>query len=407
MNATPETETGQRPRPWAAIVAATVLVLPLGSIYAFSVFLKPLEDLLAASRSELATVFGVAAIFYTIGMNLGPRLFPYLGVAAFFTLSALLSAGGIALSAVSQTFLELLLGYGALFGLGGGLGYVAAQQSINLVGFKRTGLVNGYIVALLPCGAMLAAPVCSFGIFVFGVRGTLWGLAGVILASGLLTVALAQFAGMRLSAIPTTGTNRNARPGRPAEFWKLFFVFLLAAAAGLMVLSQAAGIVAAYGGTAAVATFATTGVTGAIAAARLAGGVLSDRFAIPKVMAGAQLAALGGGIGLTLWPSPEVSIAALIAIGMGYGIISGATAAAIASYWPKQLFGLIAGRVYIAWCLAAVSLPILAARIFDLTGGYATAFLIGGACNLAAALVALSLPAQKRAPEVSIAVTTK
>jgi hypothetical protein len=32
-------------RPWAAIAAVIVLTLPLGSIYAFSVFLRPVEIL--------------------------------------------------------------------------------------------------------------------------------------------------------------------------------------------------------------------------------------------------------------------------------------------------------------------------------------------------------------------------
>ncbi len=381
-------------RPWAAILAATVLVLPLGSIYAFSVFLRPLEATLGASRSELATVFGIAAIYYTLGMNIGPRLFPYIGVAPFFLMCALISSAGIALAALATNFAELAIGYGVLFGLGGGFAYVAAQQGINLIGFRRTGLVNGYIVALLPCGAMLTAPMCSWGIDKFGVRETLWALAAVILASGLLTIGLALLAGMRLRADGAGPATQRTPLGRHDVFAKLFLVFFLAAAAGLMVLSQAAGIVAAYGGETTVATLATTGLSGAIAAARLFGGFLIDRFSIPKVMVGAQIGALIGGVSLTIWPSPAISIAALLAIGMGYGIISGATAAAIANYWPRPMFGQVAGRVYIAWCLAAVTLPIIAARLFDLTGGYGTAFVIAGGCNLVAVLIAMSLPRQ-------------
>ena len=70
--------------------------------------------------------------------------------------------------------------------------------------------------------------------------------------------------------------------------------------------------------------------------------------------------------------------------------------AAIASYWQRAVFGRVAGRVYIAWCLAAVTLPVLAARLFDLSGGYGTAFLVAGACNVLAAVVALTLPRQAK-----------
>ena len=44
-----------RPSAWRAVAAATALNAPLGSLYAFSVFLKPLEALLGVSRADLAT----------------------------------------------------------------------------------------------------------------------------------------------------------------------------------------------------------------------------------------------------------------------------------------------------------------------------------------------------------------
>src|SRR5688500_11080899 len=67
-----------RMRPSGALAAATIMTLPLGSIYAFSVLLVPLEQLHQASRSELASVFGISAVFFTIGANLAPRLFGWI-----------------------------------------------------------------------------------------------------------------------------------------------------------------------------------------------------------------------------------------------------------------------------------------------------------------------------------------
>ena len=257
---------------------------------------------------------------------------------------------------------------------------------------------------------MLASVIFGWGIDAFGVRATLAGTAGVLLATGLLALFLAAFAGMRLVATAGPGTvNAGAHAqdmhaqdihaqdmGQRGIFLKLFAVFFVAAAAGLMVLSQAAGIVAAYGGAKQLALFATTGITGGIALARIGGGWLTDRVAIPFVMAGAQAMAFAGTVLLTLWPGAEAAVAALLMIGMGYGVISGATAAAVASYWPKALFGRVVSRVYIAWCAAAISLPILAAHIFDLTGGYETAFMLAGAGNVAGVLTALTLPRQAK-----------
>ena len=221
------------------------------------------------------------------------------------------------------------------------------------------------------------------------------GPALVLLATGLLALLLAWFAGMRLVAAAASATGTGA-PGRGTILLRLFAIFFVAAAAGLMVLSQAAGIVAAYGGATQFSLFATTGITGGIAVARLGGGWLIDRLSIPSVMAAAQAMAFAGTLLLTLWPGPEVCVAALLMIGMGYGVVSGATAAAVACYWPKAFYGRVVSRIYIAWCAAAVTLPVLAAHLFDVTGGYQTAILVAGAGNIVGVVTALTLPRQIR-----------
>jgi hypothetical protein len=53
-------------------------------------------------------------------------------------------------------------------------------------------------------------------------------------------------------------------------------------------------------------------------------------------------------------------------IGMGYGLISGASAGAIAQCLATSaLFGLVASRLYIGWCVAAICLPVVAAGLYD------------------------------------------
>ena len=62
-------------RAWRAIAAATALDLPFGTLYAFSVFLAPLEELLGVTRADLALVFAFAAAGFGGGMNLAPALY--------------------------------------------------------------------------------------------------------------------------------------------------------------------------------------------------------------------------------------------------------------------------------------------------------------------------------------------
>ncbi|HEX2333076.1 MAG TPA: MFS transporter [Burkholderiales bacterium] len=373
----------------AALVAATALNLPFGTLYAFSVFLKPLEALLGVGRAGMSFVFALATITLTVGMVLAPTVYRSLPPWAIALGCGVCSAFGLLLAASAKGFAQFMFGYGVLFGIGAGVGFILVQQGVNQSVVARSGLANGYVVSLYPLGAMLGAPLFGWAIEAHGIRATLAGLGVAVFAGCALTALLLRTFDVRMQheahGVPGNDPQRST-------FFLLATVFFLAAAAGLMVMSQAAGIVQAYGGQTAIAIVATTLITGAVGAARIAGGWLVDRFAIPRVATGAQLFALCGALILSLFPAPLVAVPALAMIGMGYGVISGLTAAAIARYWGKNAFGRVAGRLYIAWCAAAVSLPIVAGWLYDRTAGYGAAVLIAGGLNLVAVGVALRLP---------------
>lgn len=368
--------------------------LPFGTIYAFSVFLKPMEAMLGIGRAQMSFVFGMATITLTLGMNLAPWLYRRLSPIALLLAAGSASAIGLWLAATANGLAQLAVGYGLLFGLGGGIGFIVVQQGVNQTVKSGSGLVNGYVVGLYPLGAMIGAPLFGWTIAAYGLRPTLAGLGVAVLAASVLTAWLVRLADIRMHDASAAAAPGEARHG--AIFARLFAVFFLAAAAGLTVMSQAAGIVQAYGGQTMLALGATTLITGAIGAARIGGGWLVDRFQVPQVAAGAHLWSLCGALLLTLWPGPLVAVPALAMIGMGYGIISGVTAGAIAQYWHRNAFGVIAGQLYIAWCVAAISLPVLAGWLFDRTQGYGSAVMIAAAGNVLGAILAAGLPRRGR-----------
>ncbi len=389
------------PSPWRAVVAATVLNAPLGSLYAFSVFLKPLEALLGLSRADLALVFALASGGFGAGMILAPHFFGLAATSTLVLACATASALGIAVAATAGGLLQLAVGYGVLFGAGGGAAYILAQQAVNLAVTRRHGLVNGYIVGLYPAGAMIAAPLFGWSIREFGVRATLGGLATVLAVTGSISAWLIARSRVTLAAAAAASIAPDEGERRRPVFWRLWIVFFLAASAGLMVLSQAAGIITAYGGTTPLAIYGTTFIAGTIAVARLGGGWMVDWLTIPAVAAGAHAVALAGNVALTLWPGPGVSVLALALVGLGYGVISGVTAAAVAVYWRRALYGRMASRIYLAWCAAAIVLPITAGYLYDLTHGYGSAILIAAGGNALGILVALGLPHQRTARAAS------
>lgn len=376
-----------------ALLAVVVLNLPLGTVYAFSVFLRPMEALLGLGRAELSFVFGFTLVAFTGGMNVAPLLFGRASPPLLVAASSVFAAGGLALAALARGMVELLVGYGAMFGIGGGIAYALLLQGMNLMPIARRGLVNGFIVSLYPAGAMIGAIVFGWSLSRWGLRATLGGLAATLGIAGLVSALLVAACAMTL--VPPGQAGAAERPAsRPSIFWRLWAVFFLAAGAGLTVLGQVAGMVEAYGGSTALALGAATGIAAAIAAARIGGGWLADRIPAKQVMAGAHLLAMAGNAVLVLWPTAVVAVATLGMVGVGYGLVSGSTAAAIGVYWGANHYGRLAGRLYIAWCVAATTLPVLAGRLFDITGGYGGAILIACAGNALGCLVASSLPLQ-------------
>ena len=379
-------------RLWAALLAATLLNLPLGSVYSFSVFLRPIEAELDIPRAALSLVFGLATVGFTVGSVAAAFVFRVASAPVLVLAAAVTAALGIAVAASADGLAQLLLGYGVVFGTGGGVAYILLQQGVNMLVRRRQGLVNGYIVSLYPLGAVIATPAFHWSNGAFGWRATLLGLAVALVLCGTAAALLVRHAGARL-AVSAGGAAAPARLG--ANFFKLSATFFLAASAGLMVMSQAREIVAAYGGAAALAVGATTGITAAIALARVSGGWLVDRFAAPHVMCAAHALSLCGGALLSLAPGPGMAVLGLGMIGVGYGFVSGATAGTIGLLWPAADFGRVAGRTYIAWCAAAVGLPVLAGHLFDISGGYGGAVLIAGGANVVGMAVALGLPKRK------------
>jgi len=375
----------------AALAAATIVDLPFGTIYAFSVFLKPMEALLGATRAEMTFVFGLATVTLTAGMNFAPRLYRRFAPAPLAVACGLASAAGLWLAASATSFAAFLVGYGVLFGPGAGVLFIVAQQAVNQTVTARRGLANGYVVSLYPLGAMLGAPAFGWSIEAFGVRATLAGLAVVVLAACVAFAALMSLAGI---AMRDDSSAEGGDAPLDRTFVVLTGVFFFAAAAGLTVLSQAAAIVQAYGGAAAVGVAATTFITGVGGAGRIGGGWLVDDFRAAHVGMLAHACSLAGAVMLALVPSPGVAVAALAMIGFGYGTVSGLSAGAIAQYWHRNQFGRIASRLYIAWCAGAISLPVLAGALFDRTGSYTTVLWIAAAVNVAGLVLARLLPAR-------------
>src|SRR5258708_8485066 len=92
-----------------------------------------------------------------------------------------------------------------------------------------------------------------------------------------------------------------------------------------------------------------------------------DWLAIPTVAAGANAIALAGNVVLTLWPVPRVAVLALALVGLGDGLVSGVTTAAVAVDWRRTLYVRMPSPLYTPLTPPPTPFPIVPLRPFTLT----------------------------------------
>ncbi|MBN2384473.1 OFA family MFS transporter [bacterium] len=246
---------------WWIAVAAIILQVCLGTVYAWSVFKKPLMSMHGWSQTSTQVTFmicigiiGVAAAFGGILVDKkGPRFVATIG-GLLFGLGTLLA--GLA-DQIGSLFL-LYLGFGLIAGLGNGFGYVTPIATLIRWFPDKRGLVTGLAVMGFGAGAFFMgqiAPVMindyqvvesSGKIVASGVAKTfyIWGVIFLILCIG----AAQMFknppkgwlpAGFTPSASKSTIESFNLHDAiRSPQWWMLWSMLFLNVSAGIGLISQ-------------------------------------------------------------------------------------------------------------------------------------------------------------------------
>lgn len=173
---------------WLIAASAVGVHASIGSVYAFSVFKKPLGQLIeGATNNQIAMTFSLAIFFLGMAAAImghfvekhGPRKAGML--AASFFGGGLLVAG---LGAWMQNLYIIWLGYGVLGGIGLGIGYITPVSTLVKWFPDRRGFATGLAIMGFGFGAMIGGPVFNFIIESFTVAGNgiayTWFIMGVI-----------------------------------------------------------------------------------------------------------------------------------------------------------------------------------------------------------------------------------
>jgi OFA family oxalate/formate antiporter-like MFS transporter len=395
---------------WLPVVGGVCMNLALGSLYAWSVFVLPLEKEFGWTRAQTSWVFTIAIVSFAASFVLAGRIQDQRGPRICAAIGGTLVGVGFVLSSWTTSLTYLYVMFGVVVGIGNGFGYATPVPVASKWFPDKRGLVVGLMVGGYGAGSAIFGPVATALIESAGWRTTFQVLGVLFFAMGMVGTWLLKNppAGYQppgwKPAQTGAAAQRTARDFSPAEmlrtrtFYALWVAYCLGTTAGLMTISQLVPFAREAGLGAAAATLAIT--IGAVgnAGGRILSGWLSDalgRLTTLRVMILLSAIAMPA---LFAWRAEVVLFYLLVtAVYWCYGTQLSVFASTTADFYGTRNLGMNYGLLFTAWGTAGILGPMIAAQVFDAFGDYRYAFYAAGGL----ALVAFASLTLARAPGVA------
>ncbi len=149
---------------WLVATMGTLLMMCLGTVYAWSYFQTPLCETYQWTNSQVAWAFSLAICFLGLAAAVGGMILPRTGPTRLAVLGGLLFGTGYLLGAQALRLHSLPLlyfGYGVVGGTGLGLGYVTPVACVAKWFPDRKGFATGMVVMGFGFGALLMSKVIA------------------------------------------------------------------------------------------------------------------------------------------------------------------------------------------------------------------------------------------------------
>lgn len=388
--------TEERYNRWLILVAAIVINICIGTLYAWSVFAMPLGKLFGWAPPALALVFTINHGLSPVAMIGGGYLQDKLGSKTTIIAGGLMFTIGLFLSGYVSQVSMLYLTYSALAGIGGGIIY--AGNIGNTVKFfpDKRGLAAGLCAAGYGAGAMLMAPIASALIINYGVLNTFQILGTAfffIIAICIMFIKKAP-AGYKPAgwtppvvaagaAQPAANDSKWTQMISEGIWWVVMIMLFCGAMSGLMVLAHASPIgQIMFKLTPMNAAFIVSIITLANALGRVGFGALSDRIGRSNTIMIMYIVSALSMLNLAFTTSVAGFVASGVGCGAVFGGFMGTMPTIISDRYGLKNFGVNYGITFIGFSLAAIFGPLTAAKVRVATGNYEQAFWIALGINV-------------------------
>jgi OFA family oxalate/formate antiporter-like MFS transporter len=398
---------------WWRVVGGMSMNLALGSLYAWSVFVAPLEKDFGWKRADTSWIFSIAVFVFAIAFVLAGRLQDKKGPFWISVTGGVLVSIGFFLSSWTSTLGWVFFWFGAIGGIGNGFGYATPIPVMAKWFPDKRGLAVGLAVAGYGGGSAIFGPLAgNWLIPTYGWRATFQILGIIFFVMTMVGAYLLKNppVGYRppgwapapaAKAAATTYEFGPAETLRTPAFYLMWIAYCLGTAAGLMVISQLVPFARSVG----LAVWGTTAIfigAGGNAAGRILSGWMSDTFGrlnVLRLMIAVSAVAMplltfSGGV-----PAfPIYFFVMVFIVYWCYGTQLSVNASTTSDFWGTKNAGINYGMLFTAWGVAGLLGPGIGGRLFDKYQNYQAAFYTA-AILAVIALIAEMLAKRPTVPE--------
>ncbi len=354
---------------FVTLCGSMLILLALGSVYAWSLFNTPLALKLGQEVNTVAMTFGIMTVFIAIGSSVSGFLKLRLGMNNVVILSAVCIGLGLLAAAFAPNLLALYLSAGVLLGFGDGLGYMLVLT--NCVKFfpRHKGLASALCIGAYGAGSLVYKSIDTAVLGAYSLEGALltWGLSCACAAAlGSLLVKDAMQQAAVTAAAPSSREYDLRSAIRTVPYWLLTAMFLIDCMVGLYVIGTASNLgvsLAALNVT--DAAFGVSVVALANIAGRIIMGALSDRLPRIRLITFDQVLSLLAMLMLLLLPLDLYTLyAALALVAFSFGGTLTIYPSIISDYFGIRNLAKNYGLLYLGFGIGSLS-GYLIAFIFD------------------------------------------
>lgn len=372
---------------WLIAASAVGIHLSIGSVYAWSVYTKPLIEQLGWGLKDTQFTFSLAIFFLGIAAAFLGHFLEKHGPRKAGLLCALCFGAGIAGSGVAimlKSLPLLYLFYGVLGGIGLGIGYITPVSSLVKWFPDRRGLATGLAIMGFGFAALVSSPLIVYLIGAVGIANTFFimGTAYFLIIFGSSRYLAPPPAGWapagfqakaeRSQRVTQDLSQLTANEAvKTTRFWCLWLMLFINITCGIAIISVASPMAQEYAGLTPVAAAAMVGVMGLFnGVGRIGWASFSDYIGRPNMYTIFFALQIVAYFMLPRISNPLLFQIVVFLILSCYGGGFATIPAYIGDMFGTKQLGAIHGYILTAWAAAGLAGPLFAAWTRTVSSNY-------------------------------------